>query len=133
MTMPRAWIRIAPLVPAALAAAALTACSQAPQAPADAGVCYHLATLEGSKAKFNVVARGVPDMEHCAAQLEAMRIRFLQLGGSQQEVTGAYQGNFLFLQREGVFTSATFDGVHYPFLVRSGDGRLVQPGAMPAE
>jgi len=126
--MSRAWVRIAPLV-----AAALAACSQQPQAPADAGVCYHLASLKGSQAKFNVVARSVPDMEHCAAQLEAMRIRFLQLGGSQEDITGAYQGNFLFLQQEGVFTSATFDGVHYPFLVRSGDGRLVQPGAMPAE
>ena len=112
---------------------ALAACSQSPQAPGDAGVCYHLASMDAGKAKFNVVARAVPDMEHCAADLEAMRIRFLNLGGGQSEIAGAYQGNFLFLQQEGVFTSSTYGGVRYPFLVRTGDGRLAAPGAMPSQ
>ena len=115
------------------AAAALAGCTQAPQAPSDVGVCYHLAKMEGSKATFNVVASNVPDMEHCAADLEGMRVRFLQLGGSEHDLTGAYQGNFIFLQQEGVFTSAKLDGIRYPFLVRTGDGRLAQPGAMPAQ
>ncbi|MFI4933095.1 MAG: hypothetical protein ACHP7N_00595 [Caulobacterales bacterium] len=113
-----------------LAAAWLAACSNAPQAPTDTGVCYQLASLTGGKAKFNVVATKVPDMEHCAAELEAMRIRFLSLGGSQSEIAGAYQGNFLFLQAQGVFTSTRYDGVRYPFLVRTGDGRLAMPGAV---
>jgi len=116
-----------------LAPLALAACSHEPQPPEDTGVCYFMASLAGSTAHYNIVARNVPDMEHCAAELEGMRLRFLGLGGSRTEITGAYQGNFLFLRREGVFTSATYDGVPYPFLVRTGDGRLVQPGAMPAE
>ncbi len=117
----------------ALMAAGLGACSNQPQAPTDAGVCYHFAAIEHGKPRFNVVARGVPDLEHCAAELEAMRIRFLQLGGSQTEITGAFQGNFLFLQREGVFTSTSYEGARYPFLVRTPDGRLAAPGAMPVE
>ena len=114
-------------------ALALAGCSRAPQAPADTGVCYHLAAIQDGKPKFNVVARNVPDMEHCAAQLEAMRLRFLSLGSPQNEIVGAYQGNFLFLQQEGVFTSASYNGVHYPFLVRTGDGRLVVPQAMSGQ
>ena len=114
---------------ATLVFAFLAACSRGPQAPADTGVCYHLAALKDGNAQFNVVAKGVPDMEHCAAQLEAMRLRFLSLGGTNDEITGAFQGNFLFLQREGVFTSSSYDGVRYPFLVRTGNGQLVVPQA----
>ena len=74
---------------------------------------------------------GQPDLEHCAAQLEMMRLRFLGLGSTQSEITGAYQGQFLFLQKEGVFTAQAVDGYRYPFMVRTGDGRLAVPGAMP--
>ncbi|MBV9995141.1 MAG: hypothetical protein JO127_08000 [Caulobacteraceae bacterium] len=112
-----------------LALLVLAACAQKPQAPAEAGVCYALASAQGGKVRFNVVARNTADMEHCAAALEGVRERFLSLGGTQQEITGAYQGNFLFVEAEGVFTSSSYDGVRYPFLVRTGDGRLVPPGA----
>ena len=71
-------------------------------------------------------------LEVCAANLEAMRIKFLRMGGSQQEIYGAYQANFLFLQREGVLTSTSLEGPRYVALVRTGDGRLAIPGAMPA-
>jgi hypothetical protein len=111
----------------------LGACSQSLQPPGDVGVCYYMASVEGAKAQFNVVARGVPDMEHCAADLEAMRIRFLNLGGGRSQIAGAYQGAFLFLQEEGVFTSSTYEGVRYPFLVRTGDGRLAAPGSAPSQ
>ena len=100
------------------------------QAPSDAGVCYHLAAAQGGSPRFNVLARGVPDMEHCAARLEAMRIHFLSLGGSNQAITGAYQGNYLFLGDDGVFTSQTYGGPRYPFLVRNGD-QLVPVGSAP--
>ena len=53
------------------------------------------------------------------------------LGLPQTEATGAYQTQFLFLNRYGAFTSQTLTGFHYPFLVRTGDGRLAVPGAMP--
>lgn len=115
-----------------LCALALAACQKPLEAPAERGVCWHLAKSPDGKAKFNALARGQGDLEHCAAQLEMMRLRFLGLGAAQGEVTGAYQGQFLFLQREGVFTAQSYDGYRYPFMVRTGDGRLAVPGAMPA-
>src|SRR5690348_14077608 len=97
----------------------LGACQRGPQPPGDTGVCYYLASAKGADAKFNVVAKNIPDMEHCAAQLEVMRVRFLSLGGSNQDIVGAYQGAFLFLGPTGVFTGDTLDGTRYPFMVRS--------------
>ncbi|HVN00440.1 MAG TPA: hypothetical protein VMT68_09510 [Caulobacteraceae bacterium] len=122
------------LMPAAVlglaATFALAGCKAQIQPPGDVGVCYHLAAMVNGQPKFNVVARNVPDMEHCAGQLEAMRDRFLSLGGSQRDIAGAYQANFLFLGDEGVFTAQTYDGPRYPFLVRSGD-QLVPVGSAP--
>jgi hypothetical protein len=55
------------------------------------------------------------------------------MGGSTQELLGAYQANYIFLQREGVFTSTSLEGPRYLALVRTGDGRLAIPGAMPQQ
>jgi hypothetical protein len=97
----------------------------------DRGVCWHLVRDDAGKPKFNHLADHQPDLEHCAAQLEMMRVQFSALGAGQSRVTGAYQGQFLFIQPEGVFTAQTYDGYRYPFMVRTGDGRLAVPGAMP--
>ena len=117
---------------AGLLALLASGCAKQLQAPVDTGVCWHLVQLPGGKVRFNRLADHQPDLEHCAAQLEMMRLHFRALGDVQDYVTGAYQGSFLFLQPEGVFTSQTYAGVRYPFLVRTGDGRLAVPGAMPA-
>ena len=109
----------------------LAACSPTLEAPRDPGVCWHMVTDNAGKPKFNRLADRQPDLEHCAAQLEMMRLRFRGLGLSQDRVTGAYQGQFLFIQPEGVFTAQSYNGYHYPFMVRTGDGRLAVPGAMP--
>jgi hypothetical protein len=100
-------------------------------APRDPGVCWHLVADNAGKPKFNRLAQNQPDLEHCAAQLEMMRLNFRSLGLSEDRLTGAYQGQFLFIQPEGVFTAQSYDGYHYPFMVRTGDGRLAVPGAMP--
>ena len=113
-----------------LGALALTGCSRTLEAPSDQGVCYAMATLKDGNVRFNALASKVPDLEHCAAALEGMRVRFNQLGASNRELTGAYQGQFIFLQPEGVFTSSRYSGIRYPFLVRTGDGRLAAPGAV---
>ena len=113
-----------------LAVCALAGCQSQVQAPTDPGVCYHLAEMANGKPKFNVLATNVPDMEHCAARLEGMRIRFLSLGGTNQEITGAYQGNFIFLEDDGIFTGTSLSGGRYPFLVRNG-GQLVPVGSAP--
>ena len=118
---------------AAAALLALTACAQRTRPPGDVGVCYQVQPQRDGSLKYNKLAANVPDLEHCAASLEAMRLRFLRLGGSQQELDGAYQGNFIFLQREGIFTAPSAEDHRYLALVRTGDGRLAIPGAMPQQ
>lgn len=117
----------------AVSAAALAGCEETVQAPLDTGVCYHVGSGPDGKIKFNVVARNQSSIEQCAAQLEGMRLRFLRLGGQNHEISGAYQGNFIFLRREGIFRAQRWEGNQYLMLVRTGDGRLVIPGAVGTE
>jgi len=123
-----------PLVIAAVAAPmlALAACDTAPEAPRDTGVCYHVVPAEDGKAepKLNVVARNQPQIEFCAARLEEVRLRFLRLGGNKQEIVGAYQGQFIFVDRGGVSFSKSLTGNRFFALARTGDGRLAIPGAI---
>lgn len=112
---------------------ALAACGAKVRAPIDPGVCWALAQAPGNAVRFNPLARGQPDLEHCAAQLEMMRLRFRALGSVQTSITGAFQGQFLFIDPDGVFTAPDLEGYRYPFMVRTGDGRLAVPGAMPRD
>ena len=120
------------LIPA-IALTALAACESAPEAPREPGVCYSVtlpkAGEEGAP-QFNVVARDQPQIEFCAARLEEMRLRFLRLGGSNREIIGAYQGQYIFIERRGVSFSQQLDGVRFMALARTGDGRLAVPGAI---
>jgi len=108
----------------------LAGCEHRTEPPGDPGVCYHVVPQKDGKLKFNKLVNA-PNLETCAANLEAMRVKFLTMGGSQQNIYGAYQANFLFLQSEGVLTSTSLEGPRYVALVRTGDGRLAIPGAMP--
>lgn len=128
MTTPFRFLSVA----AILAGATLSACSQRTEPPGDPGVCYHVVPQKGGKLKYFKLVN-TPNLETCAANLEAMRLKFLRMGGSQQDIYGAYQANFLFLQNEGVLTSTSLEGPRYVALVRTGDGRLAIPGAMPAQ
>lgn len=117
----------------ALLALALPACSKKVEAPYDAGVCWHMAQLKDGKVRFNKLAEHVTTIENCAVDLEAMRLRFARLGSQQEQMIGAYQGQFLFLQPEGIFIGQTLTGARYVALVRTGDGRLAKVGVMPVE
>jgi len=119
-----------PLLVLAAAALALSACAKKTTPPGDAGICYHVVPQKDGSLKYNKLVQAA-SLEQCAANLEAMRIKFLTLGGNQQEIYGAYQANFLFLVKEGVMTSTSLEGPRYVALVRTGDGRLAIPGAMP--
>ena len=123
-------------LPAAFVAAfalsgALMGCEKQVEAPMNAGVCWQMVEKDGKPA-FNIVSEHEPSIEACAASLEGMRLHFLAIGGSAEIISGAYQGQFLFLQREGVFTSQTLKGGRYLLLVRTGDGQLAKLGAGPA-
>jgi hypothetical protein len=121
-----------PFLVLAAAALALSACAKKTTPPGDAGICYHVVPQKDGSMKYNKLVKAA-SLEVCAANLEAMRIKFLTLGGNQQEIYGAYQANFLFLQKEGVLTSTSLEGPRYVALVRTGDGRLAIPGAMPQQ
>ena len=115
----------------AAGALGLAACEKAVEAPFDRGVCYAVETgAEGEPPRFNKVADNQPQIEFCAARLEEVRLRFLRMGGSRQEVTGSYQGQFIFIDREGVWLSKTLDGGRFNAMARTGDGRLAMPGAI---
>ena len=120
------------LILALTATTALAACVQRTEPPGDNGICYHVTAGKDGKLQYHKLVKA-PNLETCAANLEAMRIKFLTMGGSSQELLGAYQANYLFLQREGVFSSTTLEGPRYLALVRTGDGRLAIPGAMPRQ
>lgn len=117
----------APLV-LALSLAALGGCQKRIEPPGTPGVCYHV-TFKGEELVYRKLVNA-PNLETCAANLEAMRIKFLRLGGSTQEILGAYQANFLFIQKTGIFSSTSLNGPRYLALVRTGDGRLAIPGAV---
>ena len=114
-----------------LSAVGLSACVKQTKAPFDQGVCNHVIEKKDGTLQFNPVERNVPNMETCAASLEGMRIRFTRMGLRREELTGSYQGKFIFVQREGIYLGDSYEGARFMSLVRTGDGRLAVPGAMP--
>ncbi|WP_374533743.1 hypothetical protein [Phenylobacterium sp.] len=118
---------------AGLSVLALSACAKRTLPPGGQGVCWHVVKDKSGELKFNKLKSDVPSLEHCAAELESMRVRFLRMGGTAREVTGAYMGNFIFVERQGIFTAPSLEEHPYLALVRTGDGRLAVPGAMPRE
>lgn len=120
------------LIAMALTLPVLAACSQAVKAPTDTGVCYAVETPDGEPV-FNVVARDQAQIEMCAARLEEIRLRFRGLGSTRQEITGAFQGQFIFVDRRGVSFGRTLTGARFFALARTGDGRLAVPGAIERE
>jgi hypothetical protein len=121
------------------AALVLCACSPASvQPPTEPGVCWHAVQTKDGKIKFNRLPQDrpgqpFPSIEYCAAALERMRIRFLGLGGNATELTGAYQGRYLFLDSKGVSVAESLSSSPFVLMVRTGDGRLAVPGAMPQD
>lgn len=100
-------------------------------APTDEGVCYHVTFPNNAgKPQFNVLHRDQPQIEFCAARLEEMRLRFLRMGGSNRDLIGAYQGQYIFIDRGGVKFGRTLTGPRFFALARTGDGRLAIPGAI---
>lgn len=107
------------------------ACGGAVEAPYDPGVCFAFqAGEDGGEPVFNRVAENQTQIEQCAARLEEMRLRFLRMGGNRQEVAGAYQGQFIFIDAEGVKIARSVDGPRFMALARTGDGRLAVPGVI---
>ena len=111
-------------------AAALAACSNEPKFEFKPETCYYVTQPAGKPPELQKLGENVAQIELCAARLEEMRLRFLRMGGSNQEVTGAYQGRFIFIDREGVKFGKSLNGSRFFAMARTGDGRLAIPGAI---
>ena len=119
------------VVLAAVAGTALLgACSNEPKYEFADGACYFVATPDNAPPRLQKIADDQPQLELCAARLEEMRLRFLRMGGSNQEISGAYQGRFIFIDREGVKIGKSLNGSRFFAMARTGDGRLAIPGAI---
>jgi hypothetical protein len=125
-------LRSLALVAVASTALISTGCAKRIEAPMEKGVCFAVAEQADHTYKFNSVKTNVQSLEYCAVELERMRLNFLRMGGNVQELTGAYQGRFIFLAKEGISTSEHLDGPRFMALVRY-NGKLVVPGAVPQE
>ena len=123
-------LKIVSCLALAMAALGLSACAARTRPPGEPNVCYQVQPLKNGSLKYNRMPSNQKDLEHCAAALEAMRLRFLAMGGSQRMIVGAYQGNFIFLQPDGIFTAPTMQSHRYLALVRTGDGHLTLPTAI---
>ncbi|PIB92212.1 hypothetical protein [Caulobacter sp. FWC2] len=118
----------------AVSSLALAGCEKQTKAPFEQGVCFQVATNKDGTLRYNPVERNVPQMELCAAALEGARQRFVRLGQSNSVgMVGAYQGSFIFLEKEGIYVGQTYEGPRFMSLVRTGDGRLAVPGAIRRE
>lgn len=127
--MRRALLSVA--IAAPIAVLGVAGCSGSSlEAPTEVGVCWHMVQLKDGAYRFNKLASNQPNLENCAARLEDMRLSFNRLGQNNREIVGAYQGQFLFLQPEGVFSASNLTTTRYLALVRTGDGRLAIPGAI---
>ena len=118
------------LMVAGIAASAAGCGGGSLEAPVEPGVCFHMVQEKDGSYRFNELARNQPNLENCAARLEDMRLSFNRLGQNAQEVIGAFQGQFIFIQPAGVFSANSLTSNRYPALVRTADGRLAIPGAM---
>lgn len=112
------------------ASATLAGCETGPEAPSDPGVCWQAIIKEGEEPRFNKVAENQPSIESCAARLEEVRLRFARLTGVRRNLTGAYQGRWLFVTSQAIRTSQSYDGASFVLMVRAPDGRLIVPGSV---
>jgi hypothetical protein len=112
-----------------LAVLGLAACTKQVATPTQVDACFEVVPHKDGSIGFNMLAPHEPNLESCAGALEAMRLRFLGLGGSNHQLAGVYNTQYLFLDPGGVKTSNSIDGMRFPFLIHADDGHLVAAGA----
>jgi hypothetical protein len=101
--------------------AGMAACSSQPAAPSGAGLCWRMVEVADRQPEFRIIARDVPNLESCAAQLEGARL----LEG--QPTTGAYNGHFIFATGEQITSAPTMNGTRVR-IFEAEDRRKVQEG-----
>ncbi len=105
----------------AILLAGMAACSSQPAAPSGAGLCWRMFEVADQKPEFRIIARDVPNLESCAAQLEGARM----LEG--QPTTGAYNGHFIFATEDQITSALTMNGTRVR-IFEADDRRKIQDG-----
>lgn len=100
---------------------AMAACSAQAPAPSGAGLCWRMIEVAGQPARFEIIAREVPNLESCAAQLEGARMM------EGQATTGAYNGHFIFATGEQITSATTMNGTRVR-IFEAEDRRKIQEG-----
>lgn len=93
----------------ALGLLVLTGCSAPADAPTDPGICWMQAPAAGKgKPALALLSRGDPNLETCAMHLELTRI-----SKRRSSVMGAFQGQYIFVDREAVASSDSLTGQRF--------------------
>lgn len=101
--------------------AGMAACSSQPPAPSGAGLCWRMIEVAERQPEFRIIARDVPNLESCAAQLEGARMM------EGKPTTGAYNGHFIFATEEQITSATTMNGTRVR-IFEAEDRRKIQDG-----
>lgn len=101
----------------------MAACSAEAPAPSGAGLCWRMFEVADQQPRFEIIARDVPNLESCAAQLEGARMM------EGQPTTGAYNGHFIFATEEQITSAMTMNGTQVR-IFEAEDRRKVQEGLL---
>lgn len=99
----------------------LAGCEQPVLAPDEPGICWRMIERRGREPDFRPMANDVPDIENCAARVEALRL----IQG--EAAAGAYQGRFIFATDAELSVAATYKGKAYR-LFRPEERRRIAEG-----
>ena len=87
---------------------AFAACDDPNAAPTNVGICWRASVGADGKADFTPVSNTARNLESCGAHLEAVAMR-----ENKTDLTGAYQGQFIFITPKMVQSGLHLNGVRY--------------------
>ncbi len=86
----------------------LAACVDPTAAPTNKGICWRVNMGADGKPAFIPVSNTAQNLETCGAHLEAVALR-----ENKTDLTGAYQGQFIFITSQMVQSGLRLKGVRY--------------------
>ena len=87
---------------------ALAACDRPLRPPTHTGVCWRLAPAMNGAQDFKPMTNSVESLQACAVQLEGLRLKH------KLPMTGAYQGQIIFVTDQEISAAATSKAKRYP-------------------
>ena len=86
---------------------ALAACEEPLKPPLHTGVCWRLAQAMNGRQDFKPMSNSVANLQACAVQLEGLHLKH------KVAMTGAYQGQIIFVTDEAVTAAASSKARRY--------------------